>query len=235
MSKILLMLDASVDPIDRETASVLRKFQEAKVKQGRKRSLGFEPAHIARYGAVEVIQRRVRRRANGFEFVPLNDSYEAIVCRHPERFVPDVVLIAKERIERAKLASMPTADPAELEERVQQLLESGPVPIPDGVQFPRQIHTSMLVFYRSPAVKAFILQTAQGICEACGTEGPFAMKNGTRYLEVHHVKPLSELGSDRIENAVAVCPNCHRALHLAHDKAERVADLYARISRLKPE
>ena len=42
---------------------------------------------------------------------------------------------------------------------------------------------------------------------------PFLKINGARYLEVHHLKRLADGGSDTIENAVAVCPNCHRELH----------------------
>ncbi|WP_342542729.1 HNH endonuclease signature motif containing protein [Paenisporosarcina sp. FSL H8-0542] len=33
------------------------------------------------------------------------------------------------------------------------------------------------------------------------------------YLEVHHIKRLADNGEDSVENAIAVCPNCHRELH----------------------
>jgi 5-methylcytosine-specific restriction protein A len=32
-------------------------------------------------------------------------------------------------------------------------------------------------------------------------------------LEVHHKKQLSEGGEDTVENAIALCPNCHREAH----------------------
>jgi len=38
-------------------------------------------------------------------------------------------------------------------------------------------------------------------------------KDNTPYLEVHHKIQLAEGGEDSIENAIAVCPNCHRELH----------------------
>ncbi|MEC5166165.1 putative HNH restriction endonuclease [Flavobacterium sp. PL11] len=42
----------------------------------------------------------------------------------------------------------------------------------------------------------------------------FLRDNGnTPYLEVHHKKPLAEDGDDTIENAFALCPNCHRHAH----------------------
>jgi len=34
-----------------------------------------------------------------------------------------------------------------------------------------------------------------------------------QHLECHHVKWLSKEGEDTIENAVALCPNCHRKMH----------------------
>ncbi|WP_196607201.1 HNH endonuclease [Pectinatus frisingensis] len=33
------------------------------------------------------------------------------------------------------------------------------------------------------------------------------------YLEVHHVIPLSKDVDDTADNAIALCPNCHRELH----------------------
>jgi len=32
-------------------------------------------------------------------------------------------------------------------------------------------------------------------------------------LEVHHKVPLAEGGDDTVENAIALCPNCHRHAH----------------------
>ena len=37
--------------------------------------------------------------------------------------------------------------------------------------------------------------------------------NDTEYLEVHHKLPLAENGDDTVENAIALCPNCHRHAH----------------------
>lgn len=31
--------------------------------------------------------------------------------------------------------------------------------------------------------------------------------------EVHHKVPLSAGGDDTVENAIALCPNCHRKAH----------------------
>lgn len=91
---------------------------------------------------------------------------------------------------------------------------------------------------RDPRVVATVLRLAGGRCEACGSAGPFEIvTNGRafRFLEVHHVRPLAEDGSDRPENAVAVCPNCHRALHFAADREARRKRLFEHVPRLQCE
>ena len=60
---------------------------------------------------------------------------------------------------------------------------------------------------------AFVENRAQGICELCGDKAPFTRNDGTPFLEVHHIIPLSESGNDTPQNAVAICPNCHRECH----------------------
>ncbi|MEN6336977.1 MAG: HNH endonuclease signature motif containing protein [Phycisphaerales bacterium] len=59
---------------------------------------------------------------------------------------------------------------------------------------------------------------ANGVCEACGCRAPFIrISDGTPYLEIHHILPLADGGDDTIENATALCPNCHRRAHYAGD------------------
>ena len=38
-------------------------------------------------------------------------------------------------------------------------------------------------------------------------------KDNTPYLEVHHIIRLADDGDDSVENAIALCPNCHREAH----------------------
>ncbi|VXC37053.1 HNH endonuclease signature motif containing protein [Massilia sp. 9I] len=69
-------------------------------------------------------------------------------------------------------------------------------------------------FLRNPDVIAEVLYRAQGICESCVKPAPFLRSsNEEPYLEVHHRLPLSQGGEDTIENAIALCPNCHRERH----------------------
>ncbi|MDP2165535.1 MAG: HNH endonuclease signature motif containing protein [Hydrogenophaga sp.] len=60
----------------------------------------------------------------------------------------------------------------------------------------------------------FVLRRASGVCEQCNQGAPFfRLTDGTPYLEVHHRVRLSQGGADSVENAIAVCPNCHRSYH----------------------
>ncbi len=68
-------------------------------------------------------------------------------------------------------------------------------------------------YQRDANVVNYTLKRADGVCELCEQPAPFKKKNGSPYLEVHHVIQLSDGGNDTIENAVALCPNCHRKMH----------------------
>lgn len=70
---------------------------------------------------------------------------------------------------------------------------------------------------RSKAIKKYALKRANGICEACKENAPFVMGNGDPYLEVHHLKKLSDGGPDHPEWVAAICANCHRRCHHSKD------------------
>lgn len=79
---------------------------------------------------------------------------------------------------------------------------------------PKRKIVSQFVFQRNPYVVAEVLERANGICEKCGKRAPFLKDiDGSPFLEVHHIIPLAEGGNDTIENAIALCPNCHRHAH----------------------
>ena len=58
---------------------------------------------------------------------------------------------------------------------------------------------------------------ANGICQLCGQPAPFNDKNGNPYLESHHIIWLSEGGPDTLDNTAALCPNCHKKMHVGND------------------
>jgi 5-methylcytosine-specific restriction endonuclease McrA len=68
-------------------------------------------------------------------------------------------------------------------------------------------------YRRSPAIRKYAIERADGNCELCGAVAPFVKDDGEPFLEVHHVEELSEGGSDHPALVAAVCPNCHREIH----------------------
>ncbi|EIX4877475.1 HNH endonuclease [Vibrio vulnificus] len=100
-----------------------------------------------------------------------------------------------------------------------------------GVLEPEKETVSVTLYKRDPLVVAETLRLANGYCELCEVKSPFKTKSGRDYLEVHHVIPLSEKGSDTVSNTVALCPNCHRMLHFG-DNAEGMMAKLNKIKRL---
>jgi hypothetical protein len=83
-------------------------------------------------------------------------------------------------------------------------------------RFSHRVAVTSFVFARNPDVVAEVLYRARGICQACGNQAPFNRRSDqSPYLEVHHKTPLASGGEDTVENAIALCPNCHRKAHYA--------------------
>lgn len=81
-------------------------------------------------------------------------------------------------------------------------------------EWPERRRQSTLVFVRNPDVVAAVLLAAQGVCGKCNQAAPFRRaKTDEPYLEVHHKVRLADGGKDTVENAIALCPNCHRKMH----------------------
>lgn len=81
-------------------------------------------------------------------------------------------------------------------------------------KMPRKITVTTTNYCRNPDVVAEVLFLAKGICQKCNQPAPFkSSKTDKPYLEVHHLTRLADGGEDTVENAIAVCPNCHRKLH----------------------
>ena len=84
-------------------------------------------------------------------------------------------------------------------------------------------HRSVIsnAYVRDPYVAAYAKERAKGICQLCGKPAPFIDKDGKPYLESHHIKWLSEGGEDSVENTVALCPNCHRKMHIVNAPGDK--------------
>lgn len=72
-------------------------------------------------------------------------------------------------------------------------------------------------FARNPYVSEYAKRRAKGKCDLCQATGPFDGGDGDPYLECHHIDWLANNGPDAVENTVALCPNCHRKMHIVKD------------------
>ena len=84
---------------------------------------------------------------------------------------------------------------------------------------PQQYTTLSVDYKRDPAIAETAKIRAKGRCQLCGAI-PFLDKKYHPYLEVHHVVWLADGGPDILENVVALCPNCHRKMHVNPDVNE---------------
>lgn len=85
---------------------------------------------------------------------------------------------------------------------------------------PEVRETKVKQYKRSAFVSAYAKRRAGQYCELCGEMAPFLDKDGYPYLEVHHVVWLSDGGADSINNTVALCPNCHRKMHIVQESKD---------------
>jgi hypothetical protein len=154
---------------------------------------------------------------------------------------------AFERLEAAGLTPIPKSAPPkpqdteseaeildaeEFQQAVEKIKKRGFKAPPTGNKNPPKTITTSVSFKRDPKVVAFVELRANGICELCGKDAPFIRANGDRFLEVHHIRPLSENGPDTVENAAALCPNCHRECHHGSRKQRLQQNLIERVATL---
>ncbi|HII97968.1 MAG TPA: HNH endonuclease [Methanoregula sp.] len=86
-----------------------------------------------------------------------------------------------------------------------------------------QKHTVVSEVYQADElVSEYARRRAGGTCQLCNRPAPFATPDGEPFLEVHHIIPLADGGPDTIENTVALCPNCHKKMHVLNLPADVV-------------
>lgn len=89
----------------------------------------------------------------------------------------------------------------------------------DGIPAaPAPVFTSMTIQRkRNPYLPEQVKRRADGVCELCGKQLDYHDYAGRPYLEAHHIIPLAEDGIDDLSNMVALCPNCHKRMHIVKD------------------
>ena len=81
--------------------------------------------------------------------------------------------------------------------------------------------TTSQTYERNAYITEYAKRRANGICQLCNTPAPFKNRLGEPYLETHHIEWLSKGGADIIENTVALCPNCHKKMHIVDSIEDR--------------
>ena len=86
---------------------------------------------------------------------------------------------------------------------------------------PSQRAAKTSVYVRDAAVAEYAKRLANGICDLCEQPAPFQNKANEAYLECHHIIWLAQGGEDTIANTVALCPNCHRKMHVLNRNTDK--------------
>lgn len=208
-----------------------------------KRGVKFSKIAIAReYVSNELRNRTVKafgRRMSNISAI-LHDMNQPYLTGYKPAFHVgagrEILLKAliQERIKLVTEDFEPTSNIKILKQRVKKLRARTDLPRPPGNQYPRiSTNKNKKSFQRCPQVVAWVLNEAKGVCEACKTPAPFNDRDGSPYLEVHHVKFLSKNGPDTVENSMALCPTCHRRAHHAFDRENFNDQLYNLVERLE--
>lgn len=95
-----------------------------------------------------------------------------------------------------------------------------------GTVKPKERATTTSTYVRNTYVAEASKRRAKGICQLCGSPAPFTDKDGNPYLECHHIIWLSEGGADILENTAALCPNCHKKMHVVNNPEDVRTLLY---------
>lgn len=90
-----------------------------------------------------------------------------------------------------------------------------------GSKEPGTRQTTTKQYERSPWVVEYAKRRANGICQLCNNPAPFKNGKDEPYLETHHIVWLADGGEDTIENTVALCPNCHRKMHIVNSREDK--------------
>lgn len=122
-------------------------------------------------------------------------------------FLPNEILKQKEQRQRRKACKLSDTELASRADKI------------GGRPGSRQVSTT--TYERNGYIAEYARRRAEGVCQLCEQSAPFLDGNGGPYLESHHIIWLSRGGEDSIENSVALCPNCHRKMHILDVQGDR--------------
>jgi hypothetical protein len=203
---------------------------------------------IAIRGSETVMRRDLvltRKQASRLEFVAPDGSTGCLRFR-PDGKLDQQTLRALRRLTSRSaalvdiwlgtdVATAATIDEDELRGRTAALIDAGNGTLPVGNQRPKKVESMTTSFERLPGVRVHVTRRAMGRCELCGSKALFKDRWGQPFFEIHHVRTLASGGSDTVQNAVCLCPNCHRRCHYSADAEAARRMLYEQVKELRCE
>lgn len=151
-------------------------------------------------------------RKADYSTISFNASYVLALIKHFTDQEFSTIALSADKIDQQFARNIREAKKL-TDAELQQRLMSSP-----GI--PQKVTVTTTAYLRNQYVVIAVLKRAKGICEACGEKAPFLRaKDNEPYLEVHHSVQLANGGKDNVENALALCPNCHRKAHFGKKDA----------------
>jgi 5-methylcytosine-specific restriction protein A len=124
---------------------------------------------------------------------------------------------------------VPETEPPKTLEELRALAKAAAAIFP-----PTKTTSARNIYQRSRDIRNYVLARAAGNCEGCKTTAPFLRKDGSPYLEPHHIRRVSDGGPDDPFFVIALCPNCHRRVHAGRDGEGFNSKLLAAMPTIEP-
>lgn len=196
--------------------------------------IGYRKNTVAKHEALKRVEGRDGRQTNKAVDKILGRSFadELLDERLSEycRFLGVEVEKKKHRFWRIDAARRFTARNESAINDIQQSENSN-----DDPEYRRRMAGS---YVRDPMVRARVLKRSAGKCEFGSAQTKqrhclvFSKRDGSNYLETHHVIKLSEQGRDNDLNVIALCPHHHREAHFGK-RWEELQDEFVEILAAK--
>ena len=97
-----------------------------------------------------------------------------------------------------------------------------------------KIAYSGIRYLRSSKIRDKVKKRSKGRCEIseCAKEG-FVQRDGSFYVECHHIIALAKEGKDSLSNVIALCPEHHREAHFGKRADELEKEMIRALEKLR--
>ena len=170
--------------------------------------------HGLETNGVSVIRSLMKVPENALKYIQDCDKEDKIILRFDGKIPSDIPnnhwsLVGgdEEELQTIAESEAKSLSDSELYEKAKQRSSTKPL----------ERVTTTSTYVRDVYIAEASKRKANGICQLCEKPAPFNDKNGNPYLESHHIIWLSEGGADELRNTVALCPNCHKKMHIVND------------------